>query len=606
MSAGRGTDLASITEQQALSQAEELRKEFQHNALMRARDAQISRETQPDIEALGITDANVQQVVPWVSDAANQEGHLYATALSLAEAQVEVYVESEQPTKQGTGEKLEGFYQGIADGIIGDQYDTCRDIATKGVGIDRIDEVGRFFHDVPDLMDDEEAEEYLKRVEEHRKAVGLPFQIVGVDPRSCYYVEDQRRREVEFACEFRPMRESRVKKGGDPTLKGEMIIVRTKEHIWHFWVPSRGGGDNVSGGKAMDVIWEGENRFGHTGYILYRGRYTGFEDIQRRYDPYVMATLNVSEALSLWITLQGELLVQTLNHWTEEETEKGAPQDREASVARKLRGGGGAVRASGGTVAAEFAPGVRVRYRDMTGDIAAVLNWLMQEYDLYRFRDVLMGEASGDASGRAIIRLQEAAGRQLSPGLRAREQGLEETIRVIRRTLFTRPEYLAGKTDRVYIARMLSGDAAGDVERKKDLIELSKDEDIPHDIKVSCAAESRAAQLALLEEGKMLWEMPDPMLDRDSIWQDFLRLKNIPKVRQRLAKDEGRKLVIPVAIQNGAAQALKELGKTPPKPKGVVMNGNGGPGGGSPGTSGAPDNVMPEDAAAALQGGVPQ
>lgn len=589
--------MADLTEAQALHQAQELRNEFSQHVLMKARRAQISREAQPDISKLGITDADVQQVVPWSSDAANQEAHLYATALSLAEAQVEVYVQSEQPKKQTTGEKIEGFHQAIVDQKIGDQYDTCRNIASVGVGIQRIDELGQFFSAAPEREDGEEPDAFAERVKEHRQAFGLPFDIIDIDPQTCYYVENQKRTEVELACQFLPMRESRIKDGGDPTLKGEMVIVRSPKTWWHFWVPGQGvNPENM----AQTVIDTGENRLGHTGYILYRGRYTGFSDPQRRYDPYIMSTLNISEAASLYITLQSELLVQTLQHWVEREPSQGrTPLDREASLDRKLRGGGGAVRSSGGNVAAEFGEGERVRYRDIVGDIAAVLSWLQQEYDLYRFRDVLMGEASGDASGRAIIRLQEAAGRQLSPGMRAREQGIAETLRVIRGALFSRPEYLKDSKDEVYSTRMLAGDDAGDVDRMGDLISLSAADDVPHEIRVRVSAESRAAQLALLEEGKSLWEMPDPMLSRDTIMRDFLRVGDLPAENRRKVKDGVRGIMIPAAIQDGAAQGLAELQRTPLQRRGVVMpqNGAGGPGGGTPGTSGAPDAVLPEDAA---------
>ena len=572
---------------ETLRWAQELRSEFNNHALLETRRAVVGRDMPPKLEELGFA-AKLQDVLPWQTDRPNQEAHAFATLLSLAKPVVEVFAQSEAPNAKRKAEALEDMYSAMIDILIPDDYEVGRHMAMDGFAVRRLDERGRFFKG-PKRDENEDGELFNERVDEHRREIGLPFEVVGVDPSTFYYEEDRRRQDITFAVEFRTARESEVLDDGDFGTEGELLIVGTPDVIHLWWLPEGEGG-------SEQLVFEGENRFGHTGYFLYRGRYTGFSGRVRRYEPFIESTLNLAQPLSLFMTLQSVFAVQAGMHWLESDLPRMLDnQSRQVSVERKTKGRGAAPRTEHGQAAAEFEPGISVRFRELAGDYRVVVETLLAEFDLYRVKDVLMGEASADASGRAIIRLQEAAGRQLSAGYRARKLATEQMLRVMRRTLFGRPEYLGGdgNTSHIFIPRLVEGNATE--RNREDVIRLGADDNIPHEIRVDVSALSQAAQLAWMEEGLKM----EGILSRDSIDQDFYRIKNIPLENRRRTKDQMRSTVMPVAIQDGAEKALLELGKRPVQ-RGAVVVGDNGAAPGPQGISGQPTPPQTEDVGTAL------
>lgn len=567
--------------------ARELRDDFNAHALMDKRRKVISRDMPPKLEALGLP-AKLQEVLPWQTDRPNQEAHIFATLLSLAKPVAEVFSQSEAPQAQKRAEVLEDMYAAAIVLMMPDDYGIGRHMAMDGFAVRRLDEVDRFFKG-PERDENEEGEAFNERVDEHRRGIGLPFEVVNVDPRTFYYREDRQRQNVIFGAEFSEAYESDVIEDGDMAKEGELLIVRTPEMIYHWWLPE--GEDS-----GEELVFDGENRFDHTGYFLYRGRYTGLSEKARRYEPFIESTLNIAQPLSLFMTLQSVFAVQAGIHWLESDLPRLLDgQGRQVSVERKTKGRGAQARTEHGQAAAEFEPGIHVRFRELAGDYAAVVENLMAEFDLYRVKDVLMGEASADASGRAIIRLQEAAGRQLSSGYRARKLATEQILRVMRKTMFGRPEYLGGEgnTSHIFIPRLVEGDAT--THGREDVIKLTGEDNVPHEIRVDVSAMSDAAQLAWMEEGQKM----EGVLSRDSIDQDFYRIKNIPLENRRRTKDLMRQTVIPTAIQDGAEQALMELGKRPMQ-RGAVVVGENGAEPGPQGISGQPTAPQTEDVGTAL------
>ena len=596
--------MSRLTDTEAFREASTLRAEFNQHQLMRDRRAVVGRSLSMDamLEAIGISSATLKNVVPWQSEAPNQEAHNYATALSLADPEVQVFVQSEQPSKHKIGEKWERFYNGVVGHIMPNDYELCRHMAVDGFGVRRLDERGAYFSGVPERVKDEDADPYNERVEEYRTGFGLPFSLITVDPETFYYIENRERTEVIFGCEWAQARESEVKDDGDFTKLGELLVVRTPEMCWNWWVA-----DSGQSATEGELVYEGENRFGHTGYVLYRGRYTGLPEIEKRYDPFMLSTLNAAQHLSLFMTLQANFAVQAGTHWLEQDLPKmQGPTARAVTVERKTKSRGAQQRTERGSAAAEFAPGVHVRFRDLAGDYAAMVAQLQGEYDMYRFKDVLMGEASADASGRAIIRLQEAAGRQLAPGYRARKLATEEILRIIRKTLCTRKEYLGGETvKRVYIRSLVEAMEADADMGREDIISIEASDNIPHEINVKVEAMTQAAQLAWIEQGMAL----EGTFSRDTIDEDFYKIKDSQRENRRRVKDQLRARVYPTAMDIGAKDALNEIMKTRPIPPGLVMPPAGetemGGNGAQPtlARSGQPDAVQTEDAGTMMGGG---
>ncbi len=595
--------MADLTEHQALAEANRLKEEFNSHTLMETRRKTVGRNLKANLQALGIQES-LKNIVPYETDIPNQEARQYATALSLANPEVQVFVESEQATKIKQAEKLEAFYDAVIQQLCPNDYDVCRNMAMDGYGVRRIDEVQSFFSDTPKRGKGEKPNMFMDRVDDFRREIGLPLRCFSIDPMTFYFVENLERTEVIFGVEWLAVRESDVKPDGSFTEKGEMVVTRTKDTIRHFWMP---------GGKFSEAeqVFEGPNRFGHTGYILYRGLYTGLENfsstpstagssshnnIERRYDPFAMVSINQAQHRNLFMTLAGQIAVQEATHWLEFDLDKGSRGSRAVSTDRKAKGRNRTVRTEHGVPAVEMEPGAHVMFRDRNQDLKDHLARLDMEDERYRFRDVLMGEASADASGRAIIRMQEAAGRQLAPGYRARQLATEEILKLVRRTFFGRSEYLAGKgTQRIFIPHLVEGLGEGADFNKSELISIEKGDNLPHAITVKVEAMTQAAQLALIEEGLKL----EGVFSRDTIDQDFYRLKNIPRENRRRVKDQMRAAVIPAAVQDGATQALEALGKIPIKTDGLPVP-QGEEGGARPGESGFPDAPRSEDAALTL------
>ncbi|KKK61416.1 hypothetical protein LCGC14_3014560, partial [marine sediment metagenome] len=171
----------------------------------------------------------------------------------------------------------------------------------------------------------EDADPFMERVDKHRRGIGLPLRMFTIDPEHFYYVENLERKEVVLGVEWAEVRESDVKPDGSFTEKGDFVVVRTKDQIIHHWVP----GGVVSN---SEVVFEGENRFGHTGYFLYRGLYTSFGDPERQYDPFAIVSINQAQHRNLFMTLQASYGIQAGIHWLESDLDRGARSSRAVST----------------------------------------------------------------------------------------------------------------------------------------------------------------------------------------------------------------------------------------------------------------------------------
>src|SRR3990167_1729980 len=170
-------------------------------------------------------------------------------------------------------------------------------------------------------------------------------------------------------------------------------------------------------------------------------------------------------------------------------------------------------------------------------------------------------------SGRAFIRMWEAAGNQLTAGLRAREQTTKEILTVVRKTLFG-PTYLGAKEARpVYIQFDRDGQGDHGELRLQDMLAITPEHNIPHSIKVDVSQQSQAARLAMLEGGMKL----TGVLSQDTIDEEFYQLKDKRLENRRRVKDQVREGVLPQAVSDGVQQALAKLGKTPVADPSVVM-----------------------------------
>lgn len=613
-----------LSPDEALAQARELQREFNHNDLLRKRRLIISRGRKLDtlMEELGIQ-TPISDLIHWESEAPNQEGHLYADALSIAQPDVHVILRSNEPSKTKIGDSvLEPFYQGVLTTLLADDYGVCRNMATAPVGFRRLDRERAYFNGTPKRKRGQDIDEYTERLGDYQREAPFPFTLVDGDPQRLYYIENRERTEVIFAVETIATRESEVREEGSHGTLGELTIIRTPEVMYHFWSPVAAtsetntvghGNAGVAASRsieqpASELIYEQENPFGHTGYFLYRGRYTGANDPERRYEPLIMPSLNVAQAKSIFATLQLNFALQAGIHWLESDMPAGqnALAEQLAALEQAKSGGEAALRTSGGTPspAQAFEEGVHVKFRDIAGDFALIVGMLTAEEERYRFNDVLMGEAASDISGRALIRLQESAGRRLSYALRQRKLTTEAILRVIRHTLFSRREYLGGSknTNVLYLPRHVEANEMGE-RPARELVALKAEHNIPHDIQVSIAARSDAAQLAWTEEGVKLagsGQFPQDVVDRD-----FFHFKDLHAINRMRVADQVRSALHPAAVADGIQQALQDLGTIPiekrllalPPEQPQVGNGRHAA---ALAASGAPTPVAQEDAALAL------
>ncbi len=586
-----------LTEHQALERAQELKRTFSDNSLMQTRQSIIGRDLDIPWNKLGLQE-NLKNILPWQTERPNQAAHRFADLLSLPHPVAEVFVASDQPTKQKQGEKVEAAYQGMIDILMPDQYDVCRDMAAVGIGVERLDVKGRFFKGAPEQEKDEKSDAFNERVSEHRRRFGLPFELILVRPGDFYYEEDRKRENVIFAVEVVQARESEVKDGGDEAITGTLTIVRTPERIWH-WFNAAGHDESVG---SQDLVYNEPNPFGHTGYFLYRGRYTGHSDPQRRYDPFILPSLSMAQHLSIFMTLMMNFGVQAGTHWIEHDLPRIIDAGtRTVAAEMKTKRRGTVTRTEHGTPASDLEPGAHVMFRELAKDYAGAAALLIAEDDKYAPPDVLFGEESHGDSGRNVIRRQEAAGHLLSVGLRSRRLTIESILRVIRKTLFERKEYLAEARE-VFIPNMVTepGDV-GDI-RRQDLIAISAKDDVPHEINVSVEATSQAAQLALNDEGRAMKGELSP----ETIMQSFYQVRNIPLEKKRMVRAKIREVGAPLVINDGLNQALELLTKRPIKQPIVVgadqLQGDQATASGGPGASGAATPGQPEDAGLALRG----
>ena len=593
-----------LTEEQALKQAQELIGSFSSNELMGTRLNILGRDLNIPWESLGLQE-NIKNILPWQTERPNQAGHRFADLLSLPHPVAEVFVASDQPIKQKEGQLWESAYQGMIDTLMADDYDVCRDMASISLGVRRLDIKGEFFKGSPEQEENEEAAVFNIRAAEHRQQFGLPFELVTVKPKDFYYREDRKRENVIFAVELVKVMESEVKEDGDSGLPGTLMIVRSPEHIWH-WFQEEGVGSNQSTSTMPSepaLVQDFENPFGHTGYFLYRGRYTGHSDLQRVYDPFILPTLNMAQQLSILITMSLNFGVQAGTHWIEHDLPRMIDAgSRAVAAAMKATRSGVVTRTEAGQPASDMEPGAHVRFRELAQDYKEAAAMLIQEDEKYAPPDVLFGEESHGDSGRNVIRRQEAAGHLLAVGLRSRRLTIESILRVIRKTLFSQAEYLS-EGRQVFIPNMITEPGAhGDV-RKQDIIGVGAENNVIHEINVSVEATSQAGQLALNDEGRAM----EGQISWETRATSYFNVRDTGLEKKRLIRERMRTAGEPLVINDGLNQALDALAKRPVSQPSVVGTepeaGGDTPGAsGGPGASGAATPSQPEDAGVSLRG----
>src|SRR3990167_2961031 len=193
-----------------------------------------------------------------------------------------------------------------------------------------------------------------------------------------------------------------------------------------------------------------------------------------------------------------------------------------------------------------------VRWREVSGDIREMISRLELEDERYRFPEPLAPESSSGESGRDTIRRQEASSRLLRQGFESRKQAIEELVRVVRRTLFGHEDFLAdGRM--VYLPHLVEGLGDEGTLRKQDVLSVSEEDNIPHEIQITVATSTQAAQLALNEEGIRM----EGKLSRDTIDQEYYRVKNIPLENRRRQKDLIRAATYPETVKR-AIMAVNE------------------------------------------------
>ena len=434
-------------------------------------------------------------------------------------------------------------------------------MAGEGYGVRRLDLKPQFWKGIPKRGDLEE-EPFNKLVEDHRRAIGLPFECVDLDPLTFYWEEDKRRQisvGVEWGKRKRSVIEETYRKtaknGKDqerflgpavPTGDANFVVVRTPDVIYHAMM----GGETE---RQDRVLWEGENLFGpSTGYIMWRGLPSGFSDVDERYLPFIMNTLNIAQHWNLFVTLQANWAIMANRVWTEEPRESLTPRIVGREVTAEAKGTGKTHRTAQGNIAADMETGRVVRWREVSGDIREMISRLELEDERYRFPEPLAPESSSGESGRDTIRRQEASSRLLRQGFESRKQAIEELVRVVRRTLFGHKDFLAdGRM--VYLPHLVEGLGDEGTLRKQDVLSISEEDNIPHEIQITVATSTQAAQLALNEEGIRM----EGKLSRDTIDQEYYRVKNIPLENRRRQKDLIRAATYPETVKR-AIMAVNE------------------------------------------------
>ncbi len=576
--------MAQMTPSQALKAAHELKSDFGNHAAQRLRREIRQRKVPVDWKALGIEE-RVKDIAPFQSDTPNQEAQRYANAMASAEPEVAVFVaESEKTTRQKIGEGLEGFYDAGVTVLLGDDYQRCLWMAGEGVGAGRLDLKPEFWKGIP-KRGETDLEEFNQSVDDQRRAIGLPFEFVDVDPLALFYEEDKKR-EITVAVEWGRRKRSVIdqvyqksKNGKRPetflgptvpesspqsTQMVEFVVIRTPDIIYHATIGQSEREDKV--------LWEGENLFApSTGYILWRGLPSGFADLDERYLPFIMNTLNVAQHWNLFMSIQANMGIRSLREWTEQDaSERATGQLRQ--VTAEAKGAGKTKKTVHGSIVADLETGRTLRWREISGDLKEVLARLDLEEERYRFPEPLAPESSSGESGRDTIRRQEASSRLLRQGFEARKHAVEELVRVVRRTLFGHKDFLADGR-RIYLPHMVEGLGPEGTLRKQDVLSISEADNIPHEVQITVATMSQAAQLALNEEGIRL----QGHLSQDTRDQDYFRVQNIPLENRRRQKDLIRAATYPETVKRAILAVNDRLmGRQAPGPDLLVPTEEGG------------------------------
>lgn len=603
--------MPSLTPNQALTVAHDLRDEFGSHATLLTRRLIRQRKKPVPWEALGL-EPRVKDIAPFQSDTSAQEGHRYANALSSADPEIAVFVaESEKVTRQKIGERLEAFYDAMVTVLLGDDYLRCLHLAGEGFGVGRLDLKPQFWNGIPD-RGDLENEPFNKAVDDQRKAIGLPFEFVTLDPATFYYEEDKRKQIVVGAewgqrklSVIAEIYEKQGKNGRHPesflgptvpddrTSRGaargsnvvDFVVVRTEDIIYHAQMGATRKGDKI--------LWEGENLFGpSTGYIAWRGLPSGYPELDERYLPLIMNSLNLASHKNLFHTIQANLAILGIRMWTEEPEKSlgGASVGRQ--IAAEAKGADKTKRAEHGNIVADMERGRIVRWRDMAEGAAVTLDRLELDEERYRFPEPLAPESSSGESGRDTIRRQEASSRLLRQGFESRKQAIEELVTVCRRTMFGHKDFFAdGRM--IYIQQLVEGLGEDGTLRKQEVIAISEEDNIPHEIEVTVATTTQAAQLALNEEGIRLFGH----LSQDTRDQDYFRIKNIPLENRRRQKDIVRAATYPETVKRAILAVNDRLAaRVPPDAPELITDEE--PGGAQPpgpAISAQPTPSQPED-----------
>lgn len=551
---------------EAIEAARQLYADFNSHDLLLLRRSIRARKLKPDMQALGLPEY-LKDVVPYCTDTPNEEAYLFATAVASAEPSVSVYVQSEQMAIQGLGQDLENFWDAALTALLPDDYENNLHACAEGYRPNRIDIKEEFRKGAPERDSAEQAVMYNKRADDYRKQCGLPVELVGVDPAAFVWEQDKRGAitvGVEWGKRKRSVIDSvyeeRLKSSDDgygPVVPeadnsgGDLVdfcVVRSDTMVYHILMDGTGG-TKQDGDR---VLYEGPNPFGpHTGYIMWRGRYTGFSQPEERYEPYIMPSLSVAQHWNLLSTLRANSIVASAQHWEEQDLPS-------MGQAGPLRAVGIEAKTADATnpsgAAATLEPGTRVRWREeLVGSLDGMMDRLEMEADRYRFKDVLMGEGSSGESGRSLIRRQEAASRMLNMAYKNRKRAYEEVVGVLRNLLFKGDYLKDGRS--VYAPKLVEGLGDEGELRTEDVIAITEKHRIPHQIVIEIASVSQAAQLALNDEGRAM----KGELSRDTIQEDYYRIKNRQLENRKLAKDEARATVYPLAIQRAVTDLQAAL-----------------------------------------------
>ncbi|MEK0325009.1 MAG: hypothetical protein QQN63_04830 [Nitrosopumilus sp.] len=632
-----------LTPTQAWRAAHELQGAFNHHELMNTRRDIRARNSPPNFESLGIT-PELLQTIEWQSEEPNQEAMRYATAFAAAYPEVRVFGESDKPNTVKKMEELEAIYNGMIKQLIPDFYPYDLHVSADGVVALRLDLKQPFWRGVRarDTKNKEPSADYNIAVDNHRKVMGLPIEASLVHPSAFYYDEDKSRSRVTLGVEIGQRRISPLKafyeKAGkkrrgtekwlNPTMPSsdstyggstvEFVAIRTPHVIYHMIAGSKSGGE-------PEVLWEGPNPFvlegePHTGFILWRGRYTGFSDPERKYDPYNLASINNAQMRNLFVSLQAEFGILASQMWIEAETDKAGPTVGRA-ISKVAKGAGTSKRMEKGAAAAQLAEGESLKWREVAGDMKYVLEVLAAEEERNAFSDALMGDAAANATGRAIIRLQEAAGRLLGQGFKAKAQATEELLNVVRDTIFNKKSLFLANERKIYVPVLSRGQGPRGNINTKDLLTFGAEHEVPHTIEVVVGSQSQAANLALIEEGIAI--AAAGQLPQDVIDTEYYQVKDLTSLNRMRIKDQIRATAIPLTIKRAGEDIMAIIeARTPPNeavflpddggapqeikaPKGTGAGGGGGgqSGGQPPGISGRPGPPKPEDVALASRGG---